>query len=622
MQPMAHLSVSIEKRAFFNPGTFFLILAVSIGVMFCIFIPYGAGFDEEQHEIRISDISLLHMLPNRSKNATGTYREFFSLSYQRRFFNSPASDLFSPENFYKKFDLKQRLRAQTRSIYSPVIFFPQAFVAGLFWQIFDFPILPIIILERLAGLLVYLLGAYLTLRMLPFGKWIFIILALSPMALFQAATLNADGFTNAASFLLIGLTLKIFAEKDRAIQPWQVWVLAGLALLVGMAKPGSIVLLPILLILLYRRFSSRGLLVVLLAGAILAILINLGWTAISVPNSHFSANGSQDLGRQLETIKANPLDFLITFATRNISAAGRYFRDWIGVYGYWVGVVPAPVYLFYSLALLAGLLTERPVNQFPWKIRLFMIALFLAASAAIAFEYYYLHYTPGDIASLGKQGRYFIFTAPLLYLALTGLVPLNEQIRKSVPALAGVLLIIAIGYYSFGLYATYYTECGYSIYNGESCTLPVYKNLDVQNPPVLVINTKNTMRQTFTSHCGTLEAVQVLVRSVPEDGKGTLTFSLLNEQGNMVAARDFPITTIQPGSFLELPVEMGGESMGKNAAYMIQLKSSDLGSSGGVIIALRDGSYYPDGILSLNDKKVGIDSVFLYRCPNPRLQKQ
>ena len=95
-----------ENSAFFNPANIFLILGLFVGVLYSIFIPYGAGFDEETHQVRIMDIAFLNMLPNRSKNATITFREFYSLSYQRRNFNDPANDLFSPEKL--QLNIKQR----------------------------------------------------------------------------------------------------------------------------------------------------------------------------------------------------------------------------------------------------------------------------------------------------------------------------------------------------------------------------------------------------------------------------------------------------------------------------------------------------------------------------------
>src|SRR6185369_5001821 len=115
--------------------------------------------------------------------------------------------------------------------------------------------------------------------LVPYGKWVLMALALAPMAVYQAATLNTDGFTNGISFLFIGLTFYVYARARTApIKP--VWVLAlvGVMLLLGSAKLGSVVLLPLLLILPAGKFTSRKWIVILAMGAGLAALLNSGWT--------------------------------------------------------------------------------------------------------------------------------------------------------------------------------------------------------------------------------------------------------------------------------------------------------------------------------------------------------
>jgi hypothetical protein len=40
-----------SKKIKINPVTLFLIIGLIVGILYCIFIPYGAGFDEEQHVV-------------------------------------------------------------------------------------------------------------------------------------------------------------------------------------------------------------------------------------------------------------------------------------------------------------------------------------------------------------------------------------------------------------------------------------------------------------------------------------------------------------------------------------------------------------------------------------------
>src|ERR1044071_1862749 len=76
------------------------------------------------------------------------------------------------------------------------------------------PALPVLYTCRFAGLLSYLILIWLALRWIPFGKWILVVLALSPMALFQAATVTPDAISNGIGFLFIAGTLQLAKSEE------------------------------------------------------------------------------------------------------------------------------------------------------------------------------------------------------------------------------------------------------------------------------------------------------------------------------------------------------------------------------------------------------------------------
>jgi hypothetical protein len=604
-----------KKTTIFSPGNVFLLILLTCGIAFCAFIPYGAGFDEEQHILRIYDISGLHLLPNRSApEGTVGFGEFFTLSYQRRFYQTPANDLFEPQNFWMTPNYDSMGMSMTRSIYSPVIFLPQALLSGIFWRFFELPIIPVTIVLRLAGLLLYGAAAYVTLRLLPAGKWVFAVLALSPMALFQAATLNADGFTNAVSFLFIGLTLSIYASSA-PVKPLKYWLLAGLALLLGFAKPGAIVLLPLLLILLRKNIGRPAWLLIAVSAA-LAVAVNLGWTALAVPGSHFASGGSQSLVRQTGLLLQNLGDFVLNYFRGAFASFLPYFRDWTGVYGYWVGMVPEPVYILYPLALAAALLAEPRTPLFDFKVRLTIFGAFLVSSGAVLFLYYLINYTPGDISSLGRQGRYFIPTAPLFFLALAGLFHLPSNLRRLAAGGSAAVLVAALGFYSFGLYTSYYTECGYGIYAGQPCVLPVYKNLEKNDPPVVPVNDDRTVEQQFTDTCQTLEAVQVLISALPVSAPDAarLNFALVNSDGQTLAEQAFELSDLAIDDYLNLPLQPPASL--PTGTYTLLVSATGLPAPASVDLGVRPGNLYP-GALLLDGAPDEADLIFRYVCANP-----
>jgi uncharacterized membrane protein len=600
-----------ENPTFFTPEKIFLLLGLIFGIFFCVMVPYGAGFDEEQHVARIYDISGFHFLPNRnSPEGTISFNDFVSLSYQRRYYQTPAEDLFSKGIFLKPLNRNQMAAFPTRSIYPPVSFLPQAVLAGIFWRWLAAPVIPVAILCRLAGLLGYLLGCYLTLRLLPIGKWVFTFLALAPMALFQAATLNADGYMNAISFVFIGLTLHIFADPQTSPRPWKVWTLAAAIVLLGLAKPGAIFILPLLLILAFRKNNSRSYVLLLSIAVILAVVFTFGYNALSVNGSHFSDDGGQSLSKQMTVVTANPLDFVKTFVLGNILAAGRYFKNWVGVYGYWNGTVPEIIYWLFPFSLLGALVIEPVSTRFSKKVRLLFAAAFLLAAAATAFLYSYLHYTPGDLNAFGKQGRYFIPMAPLFYLSIAGLFSLGVIWEKRVRMISVGIFTVILALYAFGLYTTYYTFCDSTLYTFGACTQPVYKNLDLATTPDVKIAAGDTLTQEFLRTCSQFEAVDVFVKSAPSNSKGTLRYSILDNSDRLVSAQDIPLSSIVSGKFLELPAKSTNYQL-----YKIKLEAVGLAPSEKLSFATNEDSSYGNGLLTVAGKEMDTDLIFQFICP-------
>jgi uncharacterized membrane protein len=603
-----------SRRRFIEPATFFLIASLLIGILYCIFIPYGAGFDEERHLVRIYYMSQYHFLPNFPDPQI--HEDVFDLSYQRRRTQTPAYDMFNAENFGRRFSTFNQIRygQRTQSIYSPVMFLPQAFIGRFLWWKYDFPILPTIILQKIAGLLIYIAGCYVAIRAVPYGKWILTAVALLPSALYQAATLNADGFTNGISFAFIGWVIYVYINERSGIQPRSVWVLIALSLLLGFAKPGAIILLPLLLIIIRYPFPSKTWIFLLGAGVLLAILANVGWWALAAPGSVFSGGGVQSVSQQSNLILSEPVSFIKLLLQGMMLTFPDQVRGLIAAYGYAAGKVPESVYFFSALCLLAAFLAEpRPVS-IPAKIRMFLVGLFLLCSAAIYTIAFIPNYVTGGIMALAKHGRYSIPFVPLFFLGISGLAVIRENMQRLAQFVAISFFLLSIGFYSFGIYAAYYTYCGYDAYMGGTCVLPVYKNLEKEDSPNVAITDGVLVRQTFTKQCKKLETVQVFINSVPENAGGRLRFSLLDDHHQILASQDFPIDALIIGDYLSLPVHLPPDSTGTE--YEIQLESVNLSPPEGINVIFTSPDFYP-GQLTVNGKTERGDLLIHYSCTGP-----
>ncbi|HNQ93032.1 MAG TPA: DUF2142 domain-containing protein [Anaerolineales bacterium] len=604
-----------RKNKFFDAANFFLIAGLLIGIFYCVAVPYGAGFDEERHLVRMYYMSENEYLPVFSN--VSIHQEVFDFSYQRRLVQSPAFDLFSRENFTRRFSESDDLRygQGTQSIYSPVIFLPQALLARYLWWKFDFPILPTIILIRIVGMAIYVVGGYFGIRKVPFGKWMFALLALSPSAMFQASTLNGDGFTNGIGFAFIGLVLGIYLNEKQGIKSSSLWALVVLSLLLGSAKPGAIILFPLLALLIRHSFPSKKWIVFLGIVLIVSTAFNVGWSVYATNVSTYGQGGEQSVPRQMASLFSDPMGFITPLVQGMVLTFPYQVQGWIAAYGYWAGKVPSPLYLIWVIGLLAAFFAEPQRVTIPRGVRLFLIAFCLFCCVVTYTVAFVGNYATGGVLALAKHGRYYIPYAPMFFLGLAGLTAANDKNRRLAEYFSvGSILLTAV-FFSIGIYTTYYAYCGYDAYVGGTCYLPTYKNLEKEDAPQAEIYNGVEVRQTFTNFCGRLQSVSVFIKSVPENSDGKLLFTILDEKQNVVAEEDIPFRDIVSEDYLAIRTDLPPDSRG--GEFEIQLTVDSPAPQDTIIALLTRGNYYPGELTVDEIARERNDLLIHYVCAGP-----
>ncbi len=604
-----------RKNKFLDAANFFLIAGLLIGIFYCVTVPYGAGFDEERHLVRIYYMSENKYLPVFSD--VSIHQEVFEFSYQRRLVQSPAFDLFTRENFTRRFSASDDLRygQGTQSIYSPVIFLPQALLARYLWWKFDFPILPTIILIRIVGVAIYVLGGYVGIRAVPFGKWMFALLALSPSAMFQASTLSADGFTNGLSFAFIGIVLGIYWNERQGIKSSSLWALVILALLLGSAKPGAIILFPLLLLIVRHPFPSKKWIVFLGVVLLASAIFNVGWSVYATKVSTYGTGGEQSVPRQMASLLSDPMGFITPLAQGMALTFPYQIQGWIAAYGYWAGKVPSPLYVIWVIGLLAAFFAEPQRVTIPRGVRFFLIAFCLFCCVVTYTVAFVGNYATGGVLALAKHGRYYISYAPMFFLGLAGLFAVNDKNRRLAEYFSvGSILLTAV-FFSIGIYTTYYTYCGYDSYVGGTCALPTYKNLEKEDAPQAEIYNGVEVRQSFTNFCGRLQSVSVFIKSVPDDSDGKLLFTILDEKQNIVAEQGIPFREIVPEDYLTIKADAPPDSRG--GEFTIQLTTDSSDPQDMVIALLTPRNYYPGELSISGILRERNDLLIHYVCAGP-----
>lgn len=592
----------------------FAIILV-IGILFCVFIPYGAGFDEEAHLVRIFDISGLHMIPNRGIEKGGyTLSEIFSLSYQRRDFQTPAFDQFLPSIFLVKADWQNMSEGITRSHYFPANYFLHGLVAGIGWRVFDFPIIPVVILMKIVEFLFYLAACYLTFRMLPVGKWVFLVTAFTPMALFLCGTLNADIFTLACSFLFIGATLEYFSKRDQVAASYVPWKLILVILLVGCTKPGTFLILLLLLILIRRPVRSKKTSILLLVAMIISMAISIRWMMFSADDSNFKLwTPNSTVSSQFQIILANIPDFIRFYISGILHSLGNYYTGIVGVYGYWVGQVPTLVYVFFPLAIIFALLAEKKNNLLTKKNMILIILVGLICFAEIAAFHFIAFYVPGT-TNIDIVGRYFLPFFPLLFIPFAGKIEIGKKYEKLPILLCIVSIIACISFYGYGIYRTYYTDCVYAVSKESPCRLPVYKNFEVNNPFIAHVTNENEVKQSFVPKCSELQSVRVLIETVAASPEDEITMVISDDNHQYLETKVFKVFGLKHRDYLEIATDIQAIPNETVLWIYLRMEPSNSAKAGLGILGRIPGTKYSDGKLLFNQEFQDGDIYFQYTC--------
>ncbi len=169
-------------------------------------------------------------------------------------------------------------------MYPPVPYIPSAIGIRL-GRTFGASTFVLILLARLAELAAFIALLALAIRRLPSRAWILVVVALMPVALFQAATVSADAITNALALLVIANAFALTAQPvDRVPRGMLIETIAatiGLAL----CKQPYLLAAALLVIPAWRHRRQIG--VALGATVVAGGAVALAWTRWA--NDHYLA---------------------------------------------------------------------------------------------------------------------------------------------------------------------------------------------------------------------------------------------------------------------------------------------------------------------------------------------
>lgn len=420
-----------------TPHRSFLVLGLGFGALFVLATPPFAPPDELRHFLRaylVSEgrfavpgqapgysasipTSLARLEPSPSQSATGPLGQL-----HLKAFRSQWSEPLEPE---------RRQGVGSLSLYSPLVYAPQA-AAIAFGRALGGSALALLYLGRLANLAAWALLSALAIRIAPARGWAFALLFLTPMAVFQAASLSADNPTNAIALLFVASCLRAAFGPGAAFERREAGAIVAAGLALGLAKPGYWALGALVLLIPGRRFDTSARRWQYSAAVLAAVLLPSIFWQLSVEAAQpYPLTLDADARGQLEGVLSAPFAFLQRAVTTFGMQAGVYLRTLVGTLGQLDIQLPELVYFAYPALLLAAAATDPrdPPALTPLR-RLALVALFACVSLGVL-TLAYLGWNPvGERWIHGVQGRYFLPAMPLLLFALPAVRAVPERTRS------------------------------------------------------------------------------------------------------------------------------------------------------------------------------------------------
>ena len=449
----------------------FLITAGLFGLLFLIFTPPFQVPDEQLHFYRAYEISSGVLIEKKTDAQVG---DWLPRSVERTVTELKGAISFNPDEKITASQIISHMREPlergdkvfvnfpSTAFYSPVGYMPPVLGISID-KIFNLSPLLLMYLGRLANLLVWLYLTWLAIRLAPVGKWIFFLLALTPMILFQAASLSPDALTNGLAWLAIALYLRYALSEgegvavDRALSA----KLIVLGALLALVKPLYFVLAGLFLFIPPRRFSDKRVYFGFIGGLLAAVAtVSAVWSGL-VHDLYVPLLPKVSAVDQARHILSQPFDYALTIA-RSFKTSGIFYLGsfvgrrlgWLDTKLPWLWLLP-----YYGLLFLAAIWGDWTDKIIRWRQRILMVLVFLA-SAVLVMTSMYVTWTPvGESVIKGVQGRYAIPVAPLLCFLVYNFckkLPGRELVRPVLSAVFAAYPAVALSAALYYVIQRYY----------------------------------------------------------------------------------------------------------------------------------------------------------------------
>ena len=302
----------------------------------------------------------------------------------------------------------------------PYIYFPQT--AGmLIARVFNLNAEWLFLLGRIFNLVFFAFSVWLSIKLAPFGKGVFAVIALYPMAMHLAASLNSDTYTISLALLAFAQYLRIaYAEEPARIRD-----LVLMLLTMALLSPPKVIFLPMMMLAFFlpgRCFSKKK-------TAVIFRLAVVGVFILTTFITYYAYIHRGDGGAPIITffdievytltdLIADPVLFAKTCKRTLEVYLGYFLHSMIGSDLGWIEIPinKMVINVFLALSVIGAFrltATER-ILMIRDRVQFFSIFFLAALGTAVIM---FVSWTPvGSWDIIGIQGRYFLPAFPLFIL--------------------------------------------------------------------------------------------------------------------------------------------------------------------------------------------------------------
>lgn len=591
-----------------RPEIFFSIIILVLGMVLLLITPAGANFDEETYVARIWEMGLGHIMPNSYLSEPERLPSgFYNISYRRQI-NLPAIDFDTLKRQMEiKIDGNDLMTYQTRAVYFPTLFAIQAVVMRFFGPHLDLPILSLYYLLRLSYLLIYCFLVYLTIRILPFEKWVFGTLSIAPMCLIQAGSVSSDAMIFGIAFLFIAWIVRLASNSIEALTKKELLITCLLILAMGTLKPNTIFLLALLIVLPIQKFKHNKAWLVILISAAASVAISLGWSYVASQYFMSRENSGVDPIAHFLSFFTHPQIFLKNLWVTLSNSLPVFYRQAVGVAGYGYWNMPKIIYWMFPITLILALISERTHVNLTIKQRVLfgLVGLF---NLLLVFAIFFVVETPVGYSGIwGIQGRYFIPFFPLLLIPFmfTPKFKINQFIIGTVLTITSIICVAT-------LFMSYHVVCGYALMMNQPCVLPYYKNWDPSTFEGVGLNNETSIKQSMVITCRQLDGIQVWVKENQSAAGQEAYFVLETEAGEPIQSSWIQSGEMPQSGWATIKLDPPVKALNKALQFAIFVKDGT--GIPGLELGIFPTNEFNRGIIVLNGKELDQDLVFKYSC--------